>query len=86
VVPEMLRSAFALLAEDSALAGASLDLELVPAGGTCERCGATSSWESFPFACARCGSRDVVVTTGEELVVSELELSEPAPTAAGWDP
>jgi hydrogenase nickel incorporation protein HypA/HybF len=76
VVPSALTFAFELVAEGTALEGARLDLEVVPAAGTCRTCGADTVLPDFPLCCARCESLDVEVTGGEELLVDSLELEE----------
>ena len=76
VVPSALTFAFDLLVEDAALEGAQLRIEEVPAAGSCNECGARTPLPYFPLACESCGSLDVEVTAGEELLVDSLELEE----------
>ena len=76
VVPSALEFAFELLIEGTALDGAELAIEAVPAAGVCRECGAESTVSAFPLACARCGGLDMEVTAGEELLVEELEIEE----------
>ncbi|HEY2768893.1 MAG TPA: hydrogenase maturation nickel metallochaperone HypA [Solirubrobacteraceae bacterium] len=76
VVPDSLDFAFSLLTPGSALEGAVLEIEHVPAAGRCRECGAESAFEDLPLRCARCGGLDVEVIAGEELVVDALELEE----------
>lgn len=80
VVPDSLRFAFALLTQGTALDGAELAIEHVPAAGRCRDCGAKSAMEDFPLRCARCGGLDVQVIAGEELSVDALELEEESVT------
>jgi hydrogenase nickel incorporation protein HypA/HybF len=76
VVPSALRFAFELVATGTAVEGAELRIEEVPAAGVCRACGAQSVLESFPLTCAACGGLDMEVTGGEELLVDWLELEE----------
>ena len=76
VVPSALRFAFELIAEGTALDGAELCIEEVPAAGVCRECGAESVLPDFPLCCARCGGLDVEVVRGEELLVDSLEIEE----------
>lgn len=76
VVPESLRFAFELLSEGTALAGARIAIEQVPARGRCRQCGAEGTIEGFPLRCECCGGIEVDVTAGEELVVESIEIEE----------
>ncbi len=76
VVPASLEFSFELLADGTAVEGAELVIETVPAAGRCRTCGDESEQEGLPLRCARCGGLDVEVTGGEELLVDSLELEE----------
>ncbi len=76
VVPSALTFAFELVAEGTALDGAELEIEVVPAAGACRECGAETFLPDFPLCCASCGGYDIDVTSGEELLVDSLELAE----------
>jgi hydrogenase nickel incorporation protein HypA/HybF len=85
VVPSALEFAFSLLAEGTELAGAELAIEEVPPGGRCRACGVDGDLAAFPLRCAACGSLDVELRRGEELLVDELELEETLTTIGGKD-
>jgi hydrogenase nickel incorporation protein HypA/HybF len=74
VVPEALRLGFELCAVGTPAEDAELELEHVPAVVRCRACAGRRELESFPLACPACGSADVQVVSGEELVVDALEL------------
>jgi hydrogenase nickel incorporation protein HypA/HybF len=76
VVPEALEFAFALVAQDTALDGARLELVPVAARGRCRACGADCVMEDFPLRCARCGSLEMDLLAGEELSVEAIELDD----------
>ena len=76
VVPSALEFAFELVAQGTVVEGAELVLEEIPAAGRCRRCAAESELPGFPLACAACGSVDVELLRGEELLVEALELEE----------
>ena len=76
VVPSALEFAFELVAQGTALEGAELKMETVPATGLCRTCGEQTSLPDFPLCCRHCGGFDVEVTSGEELLVDSLELHE----------
>jgi len=78
VVPDALEFAFELVARETPLEGARLELQDVPVTVRCRACDAESQVDGFPFACAVCGELDVEVTTGDELSVEAIEVDEPA--------
>jgi hydrogenase nickel incorporation protein HypA/HybF len=83
VVPSALSFAWELITDGTALDGAELAIEEVPARGRCRACEAETTMESFPLQCGRCGSLDVELVAGEELLVDALELEEEALTTGG---
>ena len=76
VVPSALAFGFELLAEGTPVEGAELEMEQVPAEGRCRGCGAESRLGNFPLQCSGCGSFDLEILKGEELLVESLELEE----------
>ena len=56
--------------------GAELVIEEVLAAGVCCGCGTESEWDAFPLACTACGSFDVELVRGEELLVDALMMEE----------
>ena len=78
VVPSALEFAFELLSNGTALEGAELVIEDVPARGRCRACAVETTMRSFPLQCSACGGLDLEVIAGEELLVDALELEETA--------
>jgi hydrogenase nickel incorporation protein HypA/HybF len=76
VVPSALSFSFELVAQDTPVEGAQLEMEVVPAAGLCRDCGTESRLESFPLQCRKCEGFDLEVLRGEELFVEFLELEE----------
>jgi hydrogenase nickel incorporation protein HypA/HybF len=76
VVPSALTFAFELVAEGTAVEGAHLEIEDVPARVTCRECARETGVSGFPLACASCGSLQVDVVAGDELFVDALELED----------
>jgi hydrogenase nickel incorporation protein HypA/HybF len=83
VVPHALTFAFSLVAQGTAAEGAELELEQIPPAVRCRPCASESEPDGFPLACARCGSLDVELLRGEELLVDSLELEEMGVMARG---
>src|SRR3954447_5070299 len=80
VVPDALAFAFTLVAEGTVAEGAQLVLEEVPAAGICRLCGIESELPAFPLACEACGSLDVELCRGEELLVDALTMEDEVPS------
>ena len=76
VVPSALSFAFELTTHGTVAEGAELVMEHVEAGGRCQACGADTPLPELPLVCRECGSIDVEVTRGEELLVDSLELED----------
>jgi hydrogenase nickel incorporation protein HypA/HybF len=76
VVPASLEFAWDLVTQGTPLDGAELAIEYVPALADCRACGTESELEAFPPLCSACGSLDVEVRGGDELLVDALELEE----------
>jgi hydrogenase nickel incorporation protein HypA/HybF len=76
VVPDALSFAFDLVAQDTVVEDAELVIEEVPATVHCSKCGTDAMLTAFPACCPSCGTLDVDVTGGEELLVDSLELEE----------
>jgi Zn finger protein HypA/HybF involved in hydrogenase expression len=56
----------------------------VPATLRCGSCAVQTTLEAFPARCGACGTLDVEVTGGDELLVDSLELEEETvPTRTG---
>jgi len=76
VVPDALQFAFELLVAGTELDGAELDIEEVPTQVRCRDCARISEVPDFPLICVACGSLDVEVCAGEELLVDELDVED----------
>jgi hydrogenase nickel incorporation protein HypA/HybF len=83
VVPDALEFAWQLVTKGTALDGAELLIEEVPATVRCQACGVESTLDGFPALCAACGSASVEVTGGDELLVDAMELEEQFATSRG---
>jgi hydrogenase nickel incorporation protein HypA/HybF len=83
VVPDALEFAFELVSKDTVAEGAVLAIEEVPAFAQCRACGAETELKQFPAHCTECGSLDVELDGGDELLVDSLELEDAALIATG---
>lgn len=82
VVPATLCYYFHLLAPETMLEGATLDIEEVPIRARCADCGARFEIEVLSFTCPRCGSGLVELLSGRELEVVSLDADEEMPCAS----
>lgn len=76
VVPDALTFSWEVLTAGTSLDGSVLDIEHVPATIECQRCHTTTTLTLPILLCPDCDSADVVVRTGEELLVVSLDLAE----------
>jgi hydrogenase nickel incorporation protein HypA/HybF len=74
VIPDAVEFCFEACARDTALEGARLIIERVPARGHCLACSAEFPVRAYYEACPACGDYGVDILTGEELRVKELEV------------
>jgi hydrogenase nickel incorporation protein HypA/HybF len=75
-VPAAMTFYFEALTKDTELEGVELDIEEIPVAGKCGRCGATLALEAPPFLCAACGSPDLEIVSGRELMIDSFEVRE----------
>jgi hydrogenase nickel incorporation protein HypA/HybF len=78
VEAELLASAFAALAEETPLRHAELVVERTPLQAACRRCRGEFHVQKFVFRCPTCGSPDLTVFGGEELLLDSITMEEPA--------
>lgn len=74
VDPEALQMAFSVAAEGTALEGAALVIEFVPAVLRCGRCGREWICDYPEAICGVCASTDVHVRAGQELILKSIDL------------
>jgi hydrogenase nickel incorporation protein HypA/HybF len=76
VVPDTLVYCWELVSADTPLAGSRISVEPVPARVRCRRCEAVTEIGDVPaFECRGCGGFDVEVVSGEEFLITSLELA-----------
>lgn len=86
VVPETLEYCWGIVTDGSTLAGSVLEVERVPVVLDCRACGArTTVAHALVLTCAECGSGDIRLLSGEEFLLTSIDLeteSESAPDLA----
>jgi len=74
VVEGAMRFAFEVVSKDTLADGAELVIDTVPLAARCNSCGAEFRVSGYAFSCENCGGPDIVLVSGRELVVEELEM------------
>jgi hydrogenase nickel incorporation protein HypA/HybF len=75
VVPEAMRFAFDVVCRDTMAAGASLEIELVPATCRCATCQTEFECADFFNECPRCHNVSGELRRGRELEIADVEIS-----------
>lgn len=84
IVPDTLVYCWGLVSADTPLAGARISVENVPARVSCRSCGAvTEVGDALAFACGGCAGTDVQIASGEEFLLTSLELADEGRVADG---
>ena len=79
VVPEAFGQAFSMAAMGGVACDAKVDLIFVPIRTACKVCGTETESDDFVPLCRRCGSADVEVLQGQELMLESLEYAAEVP-------
>jgi hydrogenase nickel incorporation protein HypA/HybF len=73
VHPEAFDQSFAIAAMGTVVESAAAELVLLPVRAHCGSCGDTWAGDEVPLACPRCGSVDLDLVGGDELVLESIE-------------
>lgn len=76
VVENTLKTCFAIVAKDSVLEGAEINIESVPVSVYCQKCETSCEVEISDFTCPECEGGDVVIETGREIQIVSIEFDE----------
>jgi len=76
VEPELLASAYDDLVHETQFFGSVLNLERIPLSAFCDECGNEFRIERYRFECDQCGSRQLTLRGGEELLLDSVTLEE----------
>jgi hydrogenase nickel incorporation protein HypA/HybF len=76
VVPESIEFCFEACSIGTLLEGATLNIIRIPAIGYCQKCNSRTPMSSTYGTCANCGSYQVVIESGEEMRVREIEVDD----------
>jgi hydrogenase nickel incorporation protein HypA/HybF len=73
LVPDALSFCFEIATQGGPLEGATLEIEVVPTTGFCQRCQEEFHVEGVLFICPRCRGGDVEVRTGREMTIEAID-------------
>lgn len=75
LVPDSVQMHYQVLTRNTVLEGVELLLEEEPVRITCRSCGKSGGVEDHHLLlCGSCGSREVDLTAGEDVIIDEIEL------------
>jgi hydrogenase nickel incorporation protein HypA/HybF len=75
VVPEAFEQAFEMVAMGTVAEGAAVDLVIMPVRAECVSCGVESQSNDLVSVCPTCGSVEVEIVGGNELMLESLEYA-----------
>lgn len=73
---ESLRFAVELLAPGTVIEGAEIAINQPNARCLCSRCGCQTEWVEIPLRCPECGSEEVTIEGGRELLLEGIEVDD----------
>jgi len=73
---DSIRFAFELLKPETIFDRAELAIEEPPAACRCRACGAESEVSDITAECPRCGSHDIIIEGGREMLLQSIELED----------
>lgn len=72
----LLREAFEIITSGGPYEGVELVINDIPITGRCRACGSSFEYHEVALGCPSCGSVDIVIDTGMELDIRELEIDD----------
>lgn len=72
VHPEAFEQSFTMAAQGTVAAAATADLVLLPVRWACRSCGSAAEGEEMPPTCRSCGSTDLELRGGNELLLESI--------------
>lgn len=74
VVPASLKFSYEAIISDSPLKDSKLEINIIPVTAICNQCKKSFSINELEFCCPNCKSQDVYINTGDELLITNLEV------------
>lgn len=79
---DSIRFAFEILAPGTVVQDAALRISEPPAHSQCRTCGCRVPIDELTMVCPRCGSEEITIDGGRELVLQSIDLDESATACA----
>lgn len=76
VTADSLQFSYDLLAADTCAAGTKIEIEQLPVSILCKSCGSKNGVDGPPLNCISCGSQNVVITSGDDIFLHNVELED----------
>ena len=76
IVVESLRFCFEIVAKDTPLSGAKLNVEEIPVVARCRECDFEWTVNKPAFTCSKCKSGLIDIISGRELDIASIELAD----------
>ena len=78
VVPQSLRFCFEIIARDTPLSGAKLNIEEMPVVARCRECNIEWNITGSVFTCEKCKGGLIDIISGRELDIDSIEIADVA--------
>ena len=82
VEPQLLEQAFSIARAGSIAADAELHVTCLPIRVSCKACGTVSDAQAARLVCAACGNWQTTLVSGDELLLTQVELARKSATAS----
>ena len=82
ILTDSLIFGFDALTRETNLNGVVLEIEHIPLTVECTDCGKSTALDNYIFQCPNCRSSSISVVSGNELMVSEIELDDEEETGS----
>ena len=76
VMIESLNFSYNSIVENTPLQNSTLEIEILPIKITCNDCGEINTTYDFIFFCPACNSSAISVISGDEMIISSVQLNE----------
>ena len=76
ILPDSLHFAFDAIKIETIARDATLDIDIIPLGGTCAECRREFEIENYIFNCPFCNSTQILINKGFDMEIVDMEVDE----------